>query len=214
MQIRLSESDIKSFVGTYKTGLKQGFLRDSDNDRRNAEAYWSDGSANIKIAVHGTSLTPLKSSYGALRNLLPWESTNLLAPSRGGWSFRLRLPNDSLYKRKRRINLITPFDDWTIGSTVLNRIARTNGLISPDDEFKSVQVNGYDVGIYLLQEAIDKVLLERDYKITHYAVINRAMIGIRLMRGIVLRISIHQKHMSFLGRQRKQKNKHLKPSEV
>ena len=171
VQIRLSESDIKSFVGTYKTGLKQGFLRDSDKDRRNAEAYWSDGSANIKIAVHGTSLTPLKSSYGALRNLLPWESTNLLAPSRGGWSFRLRLPNDFLYKRKRRINLITPFDDWTIGSTVLNRIARTNGLISPDDEFKSVQVNGYDVGIYLLQEAIDKVLLERDYKITHYAVI-------------------------------------------
>ena len=34
-----------------------------------------------------------------------------------------------------------------------------------------MQVNGYDVGIYLLQEAIDKVLLERDYKITHYAVI-------------------------------------------
>ena len=25
VQIRLSESDIKSFVGTYKTGLKQGF---------------------------------------------------------------------------------------------------------------------------------------------------------------------------------------------
>ena len=66
------------------------------------------------------------------------------------------------------------------------------------------------MGIYLLQEAIDKVLLERDYKITHYAVIKPSDDWDTLMRGIVLRISIHQKHMSFLGRQRKQKNKHLK----
>ena len=170
-QVTLSESDIKSFVNTYKKSLKQGFISDGEKDRRNGEATWDGDSAKIKIAVHGTSLTPLKSSYGAFRNLLPWERTSLLAPSRGGWSFRLKMPNNGLYKRKRRINLITPFDDWTIGSTVLNHIAHDYGVISPDSEFKSLTVNGYDVGIYLLQEAIDKVMLERVYQITHYAVV-------------------------------------------
>ena len=125
-----------------RQGLKQGFLRDSDKDRRNAEAYWSDGSANIKIAVHGNLLDSLKIELWSIEKSFAVGEHKPTSTSRGGWSFRLRLPNDSLYKRKRRINLITPFDDWTIGSTVLNRIARTNGLISPDDEFKSVQVNG------------------------------------------------------------------------
>lgn len=173
VELLLSPADIDAFRETYDRSLPEGFLRDSHKESRQITIAWGGGGglkSKAKASVHGTSLTPLKVSYGALRNLLPWQE-NLLAPSRGGWSFKTKLSDTSLYNRARRINLLTPFDDWSLGSAVINGIARDQGVITPQEEYKLLKINGYVVGVYLAQEAIDKVMLERDYAITNFAVL-------------------------------------------
>ena len=173
VELVLSPPDIDAFRETYNKSLPEGFLRDSHKEQRQITVAWGGENglkSKAKASVHGTSLTPLKVSYGALRNLLPWQE-NLLAPSRGGWSFKTKLPDTSLYNKARRINLLTPFDDWSLGSAVINGIARDEGLITPNEEYKLLKINGYVVGVYLAQEAIDKVMLERDHTITNFAVL-------------------------------------------
>ena len=54
---------------------------------------------------------------------------------------------------------------------MINEIARNHGVITPQEHYSLLKINGYVVGVYLAQEKIDKVMLERDHAITNFAVI-------------------------------------------
>ena len=173
VSLKLSAEDISAFRETYSKSLPEGYLRDSHKEKRKIKINWrstTDSDSSAQASIHGTSLSPLKISYGALRNLLPWE-TNMLAPSRGGWSFKTKLSESELHWKARRINLLSPFDDWSLGSAVINEIARNHGVITPQEHYSLLKINGYVVGVYLAQEKIDKVMLERDHAITNFAVL-------------------------------------------
>jgi len=169
--LELSNADIFAFSEIYKNSLADGFLRDSNKVNRSGE-FSVDGSMDrVKLSIHGTSLTPLQTSYGGFRNLLPWDTGTLLAPSRGGWSFKVRLHKDRLLDYQRRINLLTPYDDWTFGSQVINKVSSSIGLITPAERVINLKINNHHVGPYLMQESIDAVMLERDYQLTDTATV-------------------------------------------
>ena len=58
-----------------------------------------------------------------------------------------------------------------ISTNALNKYIKYHGVITTSGSYKNLFINGTDIGLYLAIENIDKDLLERNFKITNYAIL-------------------------------------------
>lgn len=191
INIELSSEDIISFQNFYHdstqiVGLRPnevpgningGYLIDKSNIWRKANINFPDmDTQKIKIKLHGTSSSPVLDSVSFF-NRLKWNFTKKVKPndfdiSRGGFAFKVKINSeDNFYQQKRRINLLSPWDDWNAVQNGLNKYIKKFGVISTYGEVKKLFINGQEVGPYLTIESIDKELLERDFQITNFAIL-------------------------------------------
>lgn len=63
-------------------------------------------------------------------------------------SWRIKFESDELFNRKKAINLIIPQDRGFFAEYLSNHIARKFGLLTPDDNFVFLRINGILQGIY------------------------------------------------------------------
>jgi len=189
ISIELSSEDIKNFQNFYYDstqikGLKinmkpgninKGFLVDEINSWRKARVIFPGlPEQKVKIKLHGTSPSPIMESV-SLFNRLKWKILKKINPndfdiSRGGFAFKIKISSEDIYyKQKRRLNLLTPWDQWNSVQNSLNNYFKEFGVITTSGEVKRLFINGHEIGPYLVVENIDKELLERDFNITNFA---------------------------------------------
>lgn len=178
LNIKVSRKDISKFNEQIRLSQKKGFLDDKLKDWRKIDLQiGQDNFKNIKMKIHGTSLTPINSSYSHssfVARLLKKININKekdFGLGELGVSFKLKLKNENFFNGTKNFNLISPNDDWTAGSIVLTKMAEQLGAIVSVPKLYHVYFNGSDAGIYLLSEDIKKEILERNYGINNYGII-------------------------------------------
>jgi hypothetical protein len=185
----LSYNDLISFRDFYFNALNSyGFLSDHNNEWRKAKIIFPDmGEAKIRVKIHGTSATPIRQSVSYFDDLFLRVKNKIfkilgssrrdsygiddLDISQRGYAFKVKLRDGEVYKGKERLNFLAPYDDWTTSTNSLNKYINSLGIITTYGEYINLFVNGTDIGLYLGVENIDKNLLERDFKITNYAIL-------------------------------------------
>ena len=190
INIDLSYEDIKSFqkfyyrstqldglrLGMLPGGINRGYLVDEINFWRNASiSFPGIEKQKVKIKLHGTSPSPAIDSFSytnRIKQRLQGKiSENHFDISRGGFAFKIKIKSDGeFYNGKRRLNFISPWDDWDLVGNSLNKYIKEFGVITTSGEVKRLFINGSEIGPYLVVENINKELLERDFNITNYAV--------------------------------------------
>ena len=176
LNITVSKKDIDNYNKQIKLGLNEGFLRDEWKEWRKVDLeIGSEKFNNIKMKLHGTSVTPIERAFSLSEKIKKAIGINTNNDFKGlselQASFKLKLNKNKFFKGVRRITLISLMDDWNVTSVALTKIAKKLGLIVSVPTFKQVFINGSDAGIFLVMEEIDKELLERNYGITNYGIL-------------------------------------------
>jgi len=178
INIELSSDDIVSFQEFYQSSItEEGYLVDEINFWRKAEVHLGLlEKQKVRIKIHGTSPTPILRSISIpnkIQSIFRELNNNDFDVSRGGFSFKIKINSEGeFYHGKRRINLLSPYDDWNIVQNSLNKYINQLGVITTYGDIKKVYINGQEVGPYLAIESINKELLERNYNITNFAILN------------------------------------------
>jgi hypothetical protein len=170
IDIKASYDDLKSFDQSYRCST--WFLEDRCKSWRKVNFANQGFDAKVKIKIAGTSKTPWQSSLTIgqwLNRKLNKDS--IYNPVNSGYSFFIKTEKDLLFENMRLFTLLSPYDDWSFFSQVMNFHARKFGLITTYGRPFIMRLNGSDAGVYLLQEKIGKDLLERDYGITDFAIL-------------------------------------------
>jgi hypothetical protein len=177
INIVLSGEDIQAFQNYYLESISSsGYLLDELNFWRKADIYLPGlPKQKIKIKSHGTSSFPVRKSLSIFNKvkfkLKKKYELNDFEISNGGYAFKIKIDSDDFYyDGKRRINLLSPFDEWNIAQNSLNKYFQSIGVITTSGDIKRLFVNGQEIGPYLVMESINKELLERNYNITNYAI--------------------------------------------
>jgi len=177
VDIKLSQEDIESLSNTYRKSVVEGSnsLIDSLNKWRDAKMLIGSTEYKVKVKIHGTSLTPYKKSIRIVEKI----SSRLLGMAKntnitdGGFGFKIKLKRSSpeYYRLMRRVNYLTPYDDWGVSTISINKYAAKIGLISPYGRIVRLRINGIEIGPYMEVEQHSKEFLERNYGITSYSVL-------------------------------------------
>ena len=190
LNIELSSDDVKAFqrfyfdstqieglrYGESPGGINRGYLVDEINFWRDADVFLPGlDKQKIKIKIHGTSPSPTLKSISVLnrvkRSFTNTAQQNDFDISRAGFAFKLKIKSkEPYYEGMRRLNLLSPWDDWEILGNGVNKYIKEFGVITTAGDIKRLFINGLEVGPYLLVENINKELLERDFKITNFAI--------------------------------------------
>ena len=189
VNLSLSYNDIKVFRDYYLNAINEyGFLIDEGNEWRKAKINLPNvDEKKIKIKIHGTSPTPIIKSVSyvddfslRLKNkifkVLQINQQNQLTAdhidiTKRGFAFKIKLKDGEVYNGMRRLNFLSPHDDWKTSTNALNKYIQSHGVITTTGSYKNLFINGTDIGLYLVIENIDKYLLERNFKITNYAIL-------------------------------------------
>ena len=178
INIDLSAEDIKAFQSYYHESIfGLGYLDDASNEWRKSSVILPEKKEQkIKIKIHGTSTTPVRKSLSLVDSLryrfLNNIDANDLDISRGGYAFKIKIKSeDEYYDGARRLNLLSPEDDWSPSTNTINKYIQSLGVISSAGEIKNLFINGREIGPYLVIENLGKELLERNYQITNYAIL-------------------------------------------
>jgi hypothetical protein len=190
INIELSKEDIKAFQKFYfdstqinglsvvetPGSINRGYLVDDINFWRKAKVTLPGmEKQKVKIKLHGTSPTPVLDAV-SFSDKMKWRFFKNIDQddfdiSKGGFAFKLKINSaDAYYQQKKRLDLYTPWDNWGVVSNSLNKYFKELGVITNSGDIKRVYINGQEIGPYLLVEKIDKEMLERDYKITNFAI--------------------------------------------
>jgi len=190
INIELSKEDIKAFqkfyfdstqinglrVGMTPGSINSGYLVDDINFWRKAKVTLPGmEKQKVKIKLHGTSPAPVLDAV-SFSDKMKWRLFKSIDQddfdiSKGGFAFKLKINSaDAYYQQKKRLDLYTPWDNWGVVSNSLNKYFKELGVITNSGDVKRVYINGQEIGPYLLVENIDKEMLERDYKITNFAI--------------------------------------------
>ena len=179
INLELDAKDLENFQNYYHTVLtgQDSFMPDAGKEWRKAKAIFEDrGSQSVKVKIHGTSYGPIEASlpllsklkYGFTREV----KTSSIDVSRAGYSLKVKISKeDQYFQGIRSLNLLSPYDDWTLAQSSFNRYFTSHGIISSKGHLMNLYINGQDIGPYLGVEKIDKELLERDHKITNFAIL-------------------------------------------
>jgi len=179
INLELDAKDLENFQNYYHTVLKNsdGFMPDSGKEWRKAKVIFENRDPqSVKVKIHGTSYGPIESSlpifsklkYGFTKEIKP----SAVDVSRGGYSLKIKISKeDKYFKGIRSLNLLSPYDDWTLAQSAFNRYFTSHDIISSKGFLVNLYINGQDIGPYLGVEKIDKELLERDHKITNFAIL-------------------------------------------
>ena len=190
ININLSYEDIKSFqnfyyrstqleglrLGMVPGDINRGYLVDEINLWRNASINFPGiEKQKVKIKLHGTSPSPALDSFSYINRIKQRIqgkiSENHFDISRGGFAFKIKIKSEGeFYNGKRRLNFISPWDDWDLVGNSLNKYIKEFGVITTYGEVKRLFINGSEIGPYLVVENINKELLERDFNITNFAI--------------------------------------------
>lgn len=178
INIDLSAEDLKVFQSYYYESIfGLGYLDDASNEwRKSSITLPEKNEQKIQIKIHGTSTTPVRKSLSFINSLryryLNKIDSNDLDISRGGYAFKIKIKSeDEYYDGARRLNLLSPEDDWSPSTNTINKYIQSLGVISSAGELKNLFINGREIGPYLVIENIGKELLERNYQITNYAIL-------------------------------------------
>jgi parallel beta-helix repeat protein len=184
INIELSSEDILAFRDLYYSSFinydgvnsnsSVGFISDKKNIWRKSKVILNKNEQLVKIKIHGTSRGPVRGSFTLPNHLKAIYNDKVkkeyLDISRGGYAFKIKIDSeDKFFNGMRRINLLSPYDDWTIVQNSINKYISSLNIITAYGSYKKLFINGMFVGPYLMQEQIGKELLERDFQITNYA---------------------------------------------
>ena len=183
INLSLSYQDLTSYRDYYLNSLNnENYLPDKGNDWRKAKINLpNNDELKIKIKLHGTSPTPIKNSKGFMGSkIYDFEKSyfdiseypkKYIDITNGGYAFKVKLRDDNVYDGISRLNLLSPHDEWTVTGNALNKYMSSMGIITTYGNFYNLFVNGSGIGLYLGIENIDKSLLERNFQITNYAIL-------------------------------------------
>jgi len=184
VNLELSSEDLIAFRETYHSSFKndQGLFIDSGinsipddiNQWRKAKVTFGDTKQKVKVKIHGTSRGPVRNSFSSFNHIksIVQDRVNIeyIDASKGGYAFKIKLSSkDNYHAGMRRINFLSPLDDWDITQNALNRYISKINVITTYGSLRKMHINGLLVGPYLMQEQINKELLERNFQITNYA---------------------------------------------
>ena len=184
ININLSPEDLIAFRDIYYSSFfnyenvikdsEVGFISDNINVWRKSKLTLPDSEQKVKIKIHGTSRGPVRDSFRLIDHLRTL-STDVVKKeyidiSKGGYAFKIKIDSqDEYFNGMRRINFLSPYDDWSIVQNAMNKYISSLNVVTTYGELKKLYVNGTLVGPYLMQEQINKELLERNFQITNYA---------------------------------------------
>ena len=174
VNLELSANDIDHISVVYRTAMDRQYLIDSEKVWRKANLKLGvdDKFKNIKFKIYGTSIIPYRSSTRYSRYAVDRIfGSKYLDPALIGFSFKIKLDSDRYWNQMRRLNFVTPWQGWDASTITLSRAAAGLGLITSIPDLTHMYINSQDAGIFLRAEDIDKELLERNYGITNYAII-------------------------------------------
>lgn len=179
INIKLSADDIQSFQNYYHKQVSSDgyiFLDDNGNNWRKAEVnIFKDDTRKLKVKLHGTA--PLVADslnlYDHTRYRLSGAiDKDKIDASRAPYGFKLKIKSTDNYADGiRRINLISPLDDWGIATIAMNKYVSSIGVVSTESKIIKLFINGRQIGPYRFEEPVAKELLERNYQITNYAIL-------------------------------------------
>ncbi|MAD57622.1 MAG: hypothetical protein CMK44_03495 [Porticoccus sp.] len=184
VNLKFSAEDLLAFRQTYFTSFENNdgpisnssimYISDDTNRWRKAKVVFADTEQKVKVKLHGTSNGPIRKSFKNLdhirEKLHKFVDIEYIDPSTGGYAFKIKIPSkESFHSGMRRINFLSPYDDWGITQNALNRLISENNVITAYGTLRKLYINGLFIGPYLMQEQINKELLERNFQITNYA---------------------------------------------
>ena len=172
VKIDLSYDDITALSQSYRIGLKNGYLVDSEKKWRKINiTIGQQEYKKVGLKIHGTSLTPFANSLGLIGNYnLNNDTSKNWDPNIGGFSYKIKFSKNIFYNNKRRMVLLSRFDEWNAASSALNKYAKSMDIVTTVGKPVILYPNGKDAGVYYFAEDLSKEYLERDYKITNYAI--------------------------------------------
>ena len=178
INLDLSIDDMLAFQEVYHNSIiNQNYLDDKDKRWRKSKiTFTKSEEKKVKVKIHGTSYGPIINSLSPIDALTYFHTgkidKNSIDVARGGYAFKIKIKSDdSYFNNMKRINLLSPFDDWSIASNAINKYISSWGLVTSYGDIVKLHINGNIVGPYLAVEQIGKELLERNYKITNYAIL-------------------------------------------
>ena len=178
INIELSAEDIKHFQDYYFNQISGDtfFLDDNDNNWRKAKViFFTDDSRKVKIKIHGTA--PLVQNSLGLYDHMRYRLSGVINKndidiSRAAYGLKLKISSsDSYVDGVRRVNLISPLDDWDSSTIAMNKYISSIGVITTNSKIIKLYINGREVGPYQFEEPVAKERLERNYQITNYAIL-------------------------------------------
>ena len=78
------------------------------------------------------------------------------------WSFRIKLENNNTIMGMNEFAVMSPIRRNMIGQWFIRKIFSKEGIISRKYEFVNIIINGKNMGIYVLDERYDKIMLTRN----------------------------------------------------
>ena len=167
INIELSSEDILGFRDLYYSSFinydgvisdsSVGFIPDKQNIWKKSKVILNEGEQSIKIKIHGTSRGPVRSSFTLPNHLKSYYSDKVekeyIDISRGGYAFKIKIGSeDKFFNGMRRINFLSPYDDWTIAQNSINKYISSMNIITAYGSYKKLFINGMFIGPYLMQE--------------------------------------------------------------
>jgi hypothetical protein len=179
INLELDAKDLENFQNYYHSVLtgQDNFMPDAGKEWRKAKVILENrGSQSVKVKIHGTSYGPIEASLPLLSKLKFGFTKEVrlsdIDVSRAGYSLKIEInKEDEYFKGIRSLNLLSPYDDWTLAQSAFNRYFASHDIISSKGSLINLYINGQDIGPYLGVEKIGKELLERDHKITNFALL-------------------------------------------
>jgi len=172
----LSGSDLKNLQKSIKKFQNYGFILDEENKWRKAKELVNRKELKIKYKLHGTSISSAKNNnpdlWGALKISIGIESYDPI--SGGSVSYKIKYPKKKgTYKElKRSYILKSSKDSFNLSKIALNKIASSEGLISPYGKVVILRINGSEIAPYYMVENYNsKEWFERNYNLTNYTIL-------------------------------------------
>lgn len=186
INIELDSEDILDFRDLYFSSFlnyediikdsEVGFIPDNKNEWKKSKVMLGSNEQKVKVKIHGTSRGPVRASFtlpNHIKTILSDEvKKEYIDISKAGYAFKIKIDSDDkFYNGMRRINLLSPYDDWTIVQNAINKYISSMNIITAHGTLTKLHINGILIGPYLMQEQIGKEILERNYQITNYALL-------------------------------------------
>ncbi|MEZ4924568.1 MAG: CotH kinase family protein, partial [Crocinitomicaceae bacterium] len=141
LSIDLSKKAIDDIEQRIKYAYSDGIIRNRSKKYVNASLYTENWKNNAKVRLKGDWLDHIRFGKTSLRIKLKGESNYL-----GMQSFSIQHPITRRY-----------LDEW-----ILHKLAESENILTTKYEFTNLRINGFDQGIYAVEEHFDKTLLERN----------------------------------------------------